>query len=343
MERFKLHTTSFLQQEEMHRLLQRKEEERCYLEREIFELQQMREEMINDQRDCVLWKEVFSDVLGRTSKTFQYPLKAPFTHVEEKIEGRGYFNRQLVNPAEGLYQVTYVSDFQLGNPFFWGSGSVVGSVVGAIVAGGSLWTASASDLSNSASVTIYGKYNQQPEIKQKIQQTEVAQQEKKCRHDILINDISALRRGLEEVIKRQTINQQEEVIRQQEKMIGNFQKQKTLLENSYQLTKDIFDQNQSLYDQQEKLFGMLVPLADQSDREVMSVSYSMLQELKVMQQAHEERNSFNPTFIEPKQTRCGHLFNCPEITEWLMGNQFCPVCRTPTTLEEITSVSLSLF
>ncbi len=134
MERFKLQTaslscsvqalktTNFSQQEEMHRLLQRKEEERCFLEREIFRLQQMREEMINDTRDYELWKEVFSDVLGRTSKTFQYPLKTPFTHVEEKIEGRGYFSRQLVNPAEGIYQATYVSDFQLGNAALWGLG-----------------------------------------------------------------------------------------------------------------------------------------------------------------------------------------------------------------------------
>ncbi len=192
-------------------------------------------------------------------------------------------------------------------------------------------------------MTIYGKYNQQPEVKQKIQQTEVAQQEKKRQHDILINNISALRKGLKEAIKRQTIDQQEEVMRQQGKMIGKFQKQKTLLENSYQLTKEIFDQNQSFYDKQEILSEMLVPLADQTDREVMGVPYSMLQEFKVMQQVHEERNSFSPTFIEPKQTRCGHLFNCPEITEWLIRNQFCPVCRTPTTLEELTSVSLSLF
>jgi hypothetical protein len=107
MENFKLQATSipcsvqalkptkFSQQEEMRRLLQKKEEEKCFLEREISELQQMREEMINDSRECALWREDFSDVLGRTSKTFQYPLKAPFTHVEEKSESSGYFINYL--------------------------------------------------------------------------------------------------------------------------------------------------------------------------------------------------------------------------------------------------------
>jgi hypothetical protein len=251
--------------------------------------------------------------LGRTSKTFRYPLKTPFSHVDEHIVG-GHFSHRLVKPAEGIYQATYVSDFLLGNAALWGLGIF------------------ASNISNKASVTIYGKYNQQPEVKQKIQQTEVAQQEMKRQHDILIDDISALSRGLEEVIKRQ-----------QEEMIENLQKQKTFLENSYQLTKEIFNENQSLYCQQEILSEILVPLADQADREVMGASYSMLQELKEMQQSLEERNSLSSAFIEPKQTRCGHLFNCPEITEWLMQNQFCPVCRTHTTLEELTSVSLSLF
>ena len=326
LERLKFQATAlsysnFSQQSETHRLLQRKEEEKSFLEREMLRLQQMKEAMSNDQSVCVLWSEGFSDVLGRTSKTFYYPLKMPFSYVQENI-GAGYFSQRCVNPAEGIYQATYVPNFRLGNSSLWPFGFL------------------ASTLSDRANVTIYGKYNQQPEIKQKIQQTEIELQKKKLHRDVLINDISILRSSLEDLIKKQTTTQQEETIRQQEKII-NLQNQKSLLENSSKLTQKIFGQNQSHYEDQEKLAEMLVPLADHTDREVIGSSYSMLQELKVMQQSHEDRKSLIPPFIiEPKQTRCGHLFNSLEITEWLMSNQSCPTCSTPTTLEELKSLSL---